>query len=213
MITLYSDSIDPRFRFGDIIRGFATATPVINNPPLASENINFQIEVVRSGFYAVLSPCCSINENVVVLCPLVQLRTTFLTNPYLVEDFTRINRPMTPEQAVPPSLWEQLPAHEKEKRKAVGFSYAFVELFVFSDHKMFPQYVLTARTGGVMETRAYMVDFRQSFTVRCDKITNNSTPFENVKLLQLSIEARAELRNKMAAFYSRVPEEDKVLAE
>lgn len=212
-MTFYSDSLDPRFRFGDIIKGFTTVTPVINNPPLESENINFQIEVVRSGFYSVLSPCCSINENIVVLCPLVQLRSTFLTNPYLVEDFTRINRPMTPEQAVPPNVWEKLPPHEKERRKAVGFRFAFVEQFVFNEHPIFPQYFLNARSGEKREIQMYMVDFRHSFSVKCDKITNNSTPFENIKLLQLSIEARAELRNKVTFFYSRVPEEDNLLSD
>lgn len=212
-MSFYSDSLDRRFRFGDIIKGFAAATPVINNPPLAPENINFQIEIVRSGFYSILSPCCSINDKVVVLCPLIQLRSAFLTNPYLVEDFTRINRPMTPEQAVPPSQWERLPPPEKEKRKDVGFRFAFVEQFVFDEHPFFPQYFLSARLGEKMEIRMHMVDFRHSFSVRCDKITNNSSPFENIKLLQLSIEARAELRNKMASFYSRVPEEDSVLSE
>jgi hypothetical protein len=209
----YSETMDRRFRFGDVIRGFATVTPVINNPPLISQSNNFQIDVAQADFYVVLSPCCSIKEGVVILCPLIRLRSTFLINPYLVEDFGRINRPMTPEQATPPRVWEKLPPSEKQKRSSVRINYAFVDLFVYAEHPFFPTYVLSARTGEKAETRQCMVDFRQSFTVRCEKVSNNSTPFEDVKLLQLSIEARGWLRNKLAAFFSRTPEEDRVVAE
>ncbi|MBF0552782.1 MAG: hypothetical protein HQK60_19895 [Deltaproteobacteria bacterium] len=151
-------------------------------------------------------------DTVVILCPLIQWRPTFLTNPYLAEDFTRINKPMFPEQAVSPKTWENLPDDKKVKRIAVGIQYGFVELFVYAEHDLFPKYQLSAR-GERMETRQHMVDFRQLFTVRCEKITDKSTPFDNVKLLQLSIEARAELRNKILTFFSRTPEEDKVLSE
>lgn len=209
----YSDIMDPKFRFGDVIKGFATATPIINNPPLDASRLSFQIEVTQSGFYVVLSPCCSINENVVVLCPLIKLRSTFLKNPYLEEDMTRINKPMRPEQAIPPNVWKQFPEQERQKRLAVGMNYAFVELFVYAKHQLFPEYALSGRQGQKRKTQEYMVDFRQSFTVHCAKITNNSTPFENVKALQLSIDARGYLRNKLAAYFSRVPEEDKVMAE
>lgn len=209
----YSDKMDQKFRFGDIIKGFATATPIINNPPLDTSRLSFQIEVTQSGFYVVLSPCCSINKNVVVLCPLIKLRSTFLKNPYLEEDMTRINKPMRPEQAIPPNVWEQFPEQERQKRLAVGMNYAFVELFVYAKHPLFPEYALSGRQGQKRKTQEYMVDFRQSFTVHCAKITNNSTPFENVKVLQLSIDARGYLRNKLAAYFSRVPKEDKVMAE
>jgi hypothetical protein len=209
----YSDIMDQKFRFGDVIKGFATATPIINNPPLDASGLSFQIEVTQSGFYVVLSPCCSINENVVVLCPLIKLRSTFLKNPYLEEDMTRINKPMRPEQAIPPNVWEQFPEQERQKRLAVGMNYAFVELFVYAKHQLFSEYALSGKQGQKRKTQEYMVDFRQSFTVHCTKITNNSTPFENVKTLQLSIDARGYLRNKLAAYFSRVPEEDKVMTE
>jgi hypothetical protein len=209
----YSDTMDQKFRFGDVIKGFATTTPIIDNPPLDASRLSFQIEVTQSGFYVVLSPCCSINENVVVLCPLIELRSTFFKNSYLEEDMTRINKPMRPEQAIPPNLWEQFSEQERQKRLAVGMNYAFVELFVYAKHQLFPEYVLSIRRDQKRTTQEYMVDFRQSFIVRCAKITNNSTPFENVKELQLSIDARGDLRNKLAAYFSRVPEEDKVMAE
>ena len=208
----YEDTMDERFRFGDVIKGFTTATPVVNNPPLTALNNNFQIEISQAQFYAVLSPCCSINEKLVVLCPLIRLRSQFTQNPYLLEDFNRINMPMNPQQSVPPQVWERLPEPEREKRIAVGFSYAFVDLFVYAEHPLFPKYILRTSITEI-ETQHYMVDFRQTFTVRCEKVTRQSTPFENVKLLQLSIEARKELRNKMAAYFSRIPEEDKVLVE
>jgi hypothetical protein len=209
----YAGTLDQRFRFGDIIEGFATATPIINNPPIDASRLSFQIDIAKSGFYVVLSPCCSINERIVVLCPLIELRAAFLNNPYLQEDLTRINKPMMPEQSVPPDCWQRLPDSEKQKRLSVGLQYAFVELFVYAEHPILPSYFLSLRDGSREECKQHMIDFRQSFTVRCERITNNSTPFENVKCLQLSTDIRSELRAKMAAYYSRIPEEDKALED
>jgi hypothetical protein len=55
-----------------------------------------------------------------------------------------------------------------------------------------------------------MINFRDIYKLRCDRInTPEDAPLDS-KVLELSIEIRSELREKVAAYYGRPPKEDKV---
>jgi len=54
-----------------------------------------------------------------------------------------------------------------------------------------------------------MIDFRRAFYIECDKIVRNSHPLE-LKVLELSPNVRNDLRAKIAYFFGRIPEEDKI---
>lgn len=141
------------------------------------------------------------------LCSLLPIKSKHFDNPYFAEDMTRINRQMDPQQAFAPEKWAALPAEQQESRMAEGFSYALVDFFIYSAHDLLETYSIPTR-GEPIETRIYMVDFRHITRITCDQIVRAQTePFSN-KLMQLSIEARGELRRKIVNYYSRVPRED-----
>ena len=56
-----------------------------------------------------------------------------------------------------------------------------------------------------------MIDFRQAFKVSCDKvIAPKNCPYE-IKCLQLTIDTRNELREKIAEYFLRKPDEELVV--
>lgn len=83
----------------------------------------------------------------------------------------------------------------------------FKELFVYAGHEILPKYSIHRKEGDI-ETNYYMIDFRNVSRVNCEKvITAENSPLE-AKCLELSVETRAELREKVAAYFARIPKED-----
>ena len=69
------------------------------------------------------------------------------------------------------------------------------------------------KQGKNIETNYYMADFRNTYKLYCDKIkSSEKAPLES-KCLQLSVQARSELRDKISYYYARIPKEDKILLE
>ena len=206
----YTANPSNALRFGDVVYGYVTATPTIKKPFAQGETEPYILTVNQPTFSVVLSPCCSIGEKALLLAPLSPIRPGFYKNPYFVEDLTRINRQMTPEQSVPPETWQQLDDAQKIKRLEAGnSSYSFLELFVYAPHELLPEYRLD-KPGGAIETNYYMIDFRHTFRVNCDRVIDpRNSPLES-KVLELSIPTRSELREKVSHFYRRAPQEDLV---
>jgi hypothetical protein len=206
----YAGQPSDSLRFGDVVRGFVSATPEIDRPRF--ENVigklgEFGLAISRVPFSVVLSPCCSIADKMVSLAPLIQIRPGFLKNPYFAEDLTRINRLMEPEQSVDPHTWKALPEPEKQKRLATGRAYALMEVFVYASHDLLPPYTLDRKEGNV-KLNVYMVDFRQAYRVTCESIKSPQKQPLEAKYLELSVRARRDLREKIAHYYGRTPQED-----
>jgi len=208
----YQENMYEALRFGDVLRGFILTTPKIDEPIGVAEHKDYIINVSLPAFSVVLSPCCSIRDKIISLAPLIQLYGTFFDNPYFEKDLTNINRKMIPEQTVSPQIWGEFPEEEKQKRLQEGLQYALVNLFVYERHDFFPNYTIHRREH-TRETDYYMIDFRHVYKVNCDKIITPENAPLDCKCLQLSIETRKELREKISSYYGRTPEEDKVLLE
>lgn len=205
----YTDSWDDAFRLGDIVRGFAFASPEVNNP--SSEGLcGINISIKVPDFSVILTPCCSISGKVITLAPLVEIPGAIFKNPYFAEDPTRINLPMRPENTLSPTDWERLPPEEKEKRLAVGETYALVDYFIYDKHDLLPNYVVNRKGDENLNVNYYMVDFRSTMQIRCDKIINPKQVPMTTKYIQLSKESRKQLREKFTAYMSRVPIEDSI---
>lgn len=203
----YERPPDRALRFGDVVRGFVLSTPAIDRPIVGDGPSQYSLKIIVPEFCVVLSPCCSIGDGMLSLAPLKPVQGTFFRNPYFAPDLTRINRQMQPEQAVPPRTWEGLPVEEKERRLSEGFAYAFLYLFVYEGGETLPKYQVHRRDGPI-ETDYHMIDFRDTLKVKCKAVMNPKQSPLDAKLLQLSIQTRKELRDKMAHYYIRVPEED-----
>jgi len=193
-------------RFGDVVRGYVLSAPQIDSPS-TSPPIRYRVEVHSPTFAVVMSPCCSIGDHTLALSPLIEVLPQFFGNPYFAEDLTNINRRMPPQKTVSPDVWEKFPAEEKQKRMADGNAYALAHYFIYAPHDLLPEYPVN-RTGGPSKTGYYMLDFRRICRIECDKVANaKQAPLES-KLLQVSIQTRGELREKLAWYFGRTPKED-----
>lgn len=205
----YEKEVDKALRFGDVLRGFVLAASDIEEP---DSRKSFAIDVDLPSYCVVLSPCCSIGHKKISLTPLIRVRHSFFDNPYFEEDLTRINRKMEPQQSVAPIVWDQFSPEEKQKRLEEGLNYAFLGLFIYEKHDLFPEYCLGGRKGNTV-TNYYMIDFTDIQKVNCGKIVTPENAPLDTKCLQLSVDARSELRDKIAYYYARVPKEDKILED
>lgn len=204
----YTNVPDGALRFGDVLSGYFSTTPVIDRPNIKGSARNYNINVVSPAFCAVMDPCCQIGHGLISLSPLTKVRSSFFDNPYFEKDLTNINRKIDPQQAVSLAIWEGFPDEEKMKRLQVGKTYAFVNLFVYARHDLLPSYVVNRKKGNI-ETNYYMVDFRNIYNVHCLAVeSSEKAPLES-KVLQLSLEARSQLRDKISFYYAQIPEEDR----
>jgi hypothetical protein len=207
----YQDGFDQAMRFGDIVKGYILTNAMLEQPCWEAQPDYYTINISAPQFSAIMTPCCSIEDKTIVLTPLIQVYPTFFDNPYLVEDLTRANRIMSLQQAVPPYVWEQLDEEEKRRRLAEGITYAFPNLFMYERHDSLPEYTVHRKRGNDVVTNYYMINFKNLYKVHCEKIRSpTDSPLES-KYLQLSVETRAELRIKLARYYSRVPQEDQLV--
>ena len=210
----YQAEMDIELRFGDVIKGFVFTEPQVNEPMLGPESdAKYSIGITAPRFSVVLTPCCSIENKTILLTPLIGLRNTFFGNEYFAEDPTRLNRPVPPQKAVSQYVWEnKLSEAERQRRLRERAIYAFDNLFVYKEHPLLPKYTVNTRDGK-FQTGYYMIDVANTYKMNCDKIIRNQPAPANVKCLQLSVQTRQELRDKVAYYYGRIPEEDKVLLE
>jgi len=203
----YAKTPDPIFRFGDVLKGFVALSPNIDEP-LTPEKNDYSIQVSMPKYIAVVSPCCSIKDQVISLAPLIKVRNAFFNNPYFAEDLTRINRLVSAENSYPPEAWENMEPEIKEEKLCDKEAYTFLEIFIYKEHEIFPEYTIHRKKVENITTQYYMIDFRHSCRVNCAKITKPENGPIKTKCLQLTIDARTDLREKIKHFYGRVPKED-----
>jgi hypothetical protein len=202
----YAEETDKYLRFGDVVRGYILPNTTIKEPILSfkSESHNYTIDV-EMPYSVVLTPCCSIGESMITLTPLIKVRSNFFNNPYFAEDLTRINRLMKPQQSLSPDELEKFSPEEKQRSLAKKINYALLNTFIYEENEIFKKYPLRKR-----EIRYYMINFKNIMIKRPKELKPEDAPIIESKVLQLSIQARSELRDKIAYYYSRIPEEDEI---
>ncbi|KAF5415420.1 MAG: hypothetical protein C5S48_05780 [Candidatus Methanogaster sp.] len=211
----YAEKTDNYLRFGDVIGGYILPNTTIKEPILSfkSESHNYTIDVELS-YSVVLTPCCSIGESTISLTPLIKVRSNFFKNPYFAEDLTRINRKMEPQQAYSPVEWGKFSLEAQQRHLEEEINYALLNLFIYEENEIFKKYTLRGR-----EITYYMINFRDIYTMKCamikrpEELKPEDAPIIESKVLQLSIQARSELRDKIVFYYSRIPEEDEILED
>jgi hypothetical protein len=210
-MTTFYENCQQVFRFGDVVKGFAQSTPILSKPLLEGNESLYHIEVSASHFSVILSPCCSIDNGMLALAPLKGIQPSFYQNPWLVEDFTRINRKMPADKSVPPHVWKAMPQNVKEEEFDLEKDgYAFDDFFVYAENPFLSKYILNIPKIGQKETGYYMIDFKTIYRINCDKIKRDKEPPIEAKLLQISKESRADLRNKISAYFARIPDGEQI---
>lgn len=210
MSAFYAEPPSQIFRLGDIVTGFQHPAFQIDKPGSDEIDTHLKIHLTRPLYFAVMTPCCSIENQCISLAPLIELRHKFFEFPRLVEDMTRLNITMKPEESLPPKAWDNLPLEQKGELLAKGDSYIFLQYFVYQPHAFLKPYALKKGSQVWPDIGYRMVDFKQTFRVDCSQIERNRPAPVGTKLLELSIAARSQLRDKLAHFFGRMPDEDRV---
>ena len=94
-----------------------------------------------------------------------------------------------------PKGWDGLPDEEKQKRIQRGPVFVFQSNFVF---KIFEN---------IFEDNM-IIDFNDTFSIRRKDLGNNNERLLLAKILQLTDDTRATLRQKVIKYYDRIPEEE-----
>lgn len=213
-VMFYRNGLGKELRFGDIVKGFVLTNTVLFKTHWNTQNPPYDINVFTPQFCVIMTPCCSIEDKTITVTPLINVRISFFDNPYLAEDLTRINRMMTPQQSVSPQVWGQFKAEEQQRRIGEGNTFAHDNLFIYDKHEILHVYPLSRKRGIEVQsitTGYYMIDFKNIVKVNCDRIISPSDSPSESRLLELTVEARDELRIKLSRYYSRRPKEDQLL--
>jgi hypothetical protein len=205
--SFYSELPEDCLLLGDIVTGFRAVLPQLHNPSSDDGLAELGITVTRPEYFAVTTPCCSVGNQQISLAPLVQIRPTWLTNPYLEEDPTRINVQGPAERFVPPDSWRRMTPEQKQAKIEAGSVYGFVECFVYAPHDLLRVYDVKGAKGG-RKSAHWLLEFGSAFRVNCDKIGRNGAAPAGIKILQLSPQARQQLREKIKEYFGRIPAED-----
>jgi len=212
----YAYEPSPVLRFGDVVKGYVSTDLVITEPILSYPSLgnNYKIEIEVPKYSVILTPCCSIGKSTICVAPFIKVLGDFLKNSYFTEDLTRINRPLLPNQLMSTEDWDKLTPERQEQIINAGEEYPLLQYFVYAEHDLFDKYLLRGH-----EISYYMIDFKNVQKIKCSKIQRPEPrkPLDKAiigsKILELSIEARRDLREKIAYFFSRVPDEDRLVEE
>jgi hypothetical protein len=223
----YEDGIGNKLRFGDVVKGFLSTCPILDNPMI--DNIESYTIEINTDLSVVLDPCCSIGSGTISISPLIKTLSYLWDNPHLFSDITEINRKGYPKDLMPPARWNKCTGDEKTQFLNATMDYGYKNLFIYKEHPLFAEYEITRKkrfeefidpdtklpkyneVEGVFKfnTRYYMIDFKNIRHINCKKVIESEKPIDeailNSIVLQLSEETRDELRNKMGDYFARTP--------
>ena len=210
----YEEKFDiTNLRFGDVLQGFITTVPFIENPLNDSslKNYKYRIESKIPEFSVVMTPCCSIGENTISLVPLQRITSDIYRNlsDDVLNDFAILNSEVKSIDVISPFNWEFLSPDQKEEKEAEGKGWVFLDRFFYKGFDLFEEYEITVRKESKI-IKDYLIDFKEVYQIRCNKIIYQKIDNDilSTKCLELTIEIRDKLRKKLANYYGRVPDED-----
>lgn len=199
----YADKPTNFLRLGDVISGFACLEIVQDD--LHSNEMSLKISDKRN-LLVIVTPCCSIENRIITVTELKQIKSTYFKNEHFIDNLTLINKPIYPQEMLARDEWEKLSDVEKKKRGKEK-SYTEYNIFIYDVSDSLPEY-----KSRHLQTRYYMIDFTKQFSINSQIIKRNLNPEDLVKIkkLELSKFAREDLRLKLAYYYSRRPSEDDI---
>jgi len=228
----YLDTVGKKLRFGDVLKGYLFTAPNIGKPFDEKSRDPYNIDVCLPKFSVVMDPCCHIGGGSISLTPLIHVEDHFWDTPCLAEDMTRLNRKAMPKDLMHPKTWNKLSDEQKLASINATPDYGHKTYFVYEGNSEFPEYTVKrecqynevidthsqllkyeeARAEKVIVTRHHMIDFKNIYHLNCKKIFGPKKVADEEILrsivLQLSVTARNELRDKMVSYFAEIPEED-----
>src|SRR5450830_1235623 len=198
-------------RLGDVVTGFTCSIPHLKLHPDPSDGLggdaSLTIDVIKPQYAAVLTPCCSIGGDRLVVGPLRRIRPDWLENPYFRDNFLCINEKIDEEHLMTPEQWGRKSPEEQEAIRRQPPAWTLLEYFVYAPGGLLASYPVSYKHQAY-DTNYYIVDFRSPMLVHHDLLADSAGHTHGEKILQLSPKARDCLRLKLAYYYSRSPQED-----
>ena len=225
----YSD-FDEVLRFGDVLNGYLSTTPRITKPITDNSFDDYQIEVEMPDFCVIMNPCCEIGNGSISLTPLIKITNYWLDNPFIAENLLILNKEIKPFNAIHPRQWNGFTDDEKIEYIEAYPRYQYTNFYIYDTNDKLPSYPITKQykyelieddiTGlpkynvikkeETIVINYYMIDFRNIYPIKCDKIIKDKIEEEimSSKILQLSIYSRTDLRNKLAFHFINSPDQE-----
>ncbi|KKL96616.1 hypothetical protein LCGC14_1842690 [marine sediment metagenome] len=207
-MTFYLDSQewDVTPRFGDVLRGaiLSESDFTLASPSASS----YKLIVQQPDYAAILTPCCSIDQNTVLLAPLERVPKNWLKYSHWIDDFTIINRRLTHEEALGSEQWAALEDQRKIELLQKGAEYQKHPFFAYAPSDLLPCYTYTYRQDD-HRLSVYLINFMRIFRIKSSAFQRDQPLPLGTKMLQLSIEARTSLRSKLVHYFNRQAYEDR----
>lgn len=200
----YLDPPTKELRFGDVVTGFQHPTVRIDSPDL---EVNLRISVTRPQYFAIMTPCCNIELKSFSLAPLESVRDALLKRPRLHENLSLINTPFVPKDGYTPEEIEKMDRDKQAELVSLPSAYSFLECFIYEPNPLFPKYEVKRAKQTWPNLQHRMVDFKSIFRVDCSLIEREQEAPSNVKVAELTVTARAQLRDKLTYYFSRDADE------
>jgi hypothetical protein len=215
----YAEQWSDNLRLGDVVTGYVLADPN-HAEPIKNSFVDYKVEVKLPPLLVVLTPCCSIGAKTVLLVPLERVNRKIVVlfkNLNYINNMTLLNLPHSPEE------WKQLDEDVTPDPKE-KLTYAHDNLFFYdsTEDETLRKYPVRLKKNGnefeEFESGYYVIDFRHASKINCNCIVHEKdnrsdyrealSKARGTKILELSKKSRSELRNKLAFYYSRIPDVD-----
>jgi len=212
----YTDKPDfNNLRFGDVIQGFVGVIPVIEFPftDKILEGYEYQIKSFISEFSVVMTHCCSIGKGNLTLAPLKKIHhkiDLFRLNSDIYNNFTVLNRKIEKKILIPKKNWEKYNNEKKAEVKMQGKGWHHIDKVFYESNDLFTPYDIELSDEETIRINSYIVDFSDIYNVQCSRIQKNNIDKKILKskCLELTDNAREEIKEKIAIYFSRPTDED-----
>jgi hypothetical protein len=204
-LPFYLDPPTKGLRFGDVVTGFQHPTVRIDTPNSA---VDLKIRVTQPQYFAVMSPCCNIELNAFSLAPLIQVRDAILLNyPPLRANLSLINVPFPPKDSFTEDQIAKMNQAKQAELLSQSAQYSFLDCFVYEPNGLFSAYEVKRKEQTVPNIQHRMVDFKSIFRVECLLIERDHEAPTGVKVSELTVTTRAQLRDKLTFYFGRNADE------
>jgi hypothetical protein len=203
-LPFYLDPPTKELRFGDVVTGFQHPTVRIDAPDSA---LDLRISVTRPQYFAVMTPCCNIELKSFSLAPLESIRDAILRRPRLLENLSLINAQFPPKDGFTPEEIAKMDVEKQAELVSQAATYSYLDCFVYEPNGFFPPYEVKRNKQNWPNLRHRMVDFKSIFRVDCSLIEREQEMPSGVKISELTVETRAQLRDKLTNYFGRNADE------
>jgi hypothetical protein len=204
-LPFYLDPPTKELRFGDIVTGFQYPTVRINTP---DSSVDLRITVSKPQYFVVMTPCCDIELQAFSLAPLDQIRDAIVMKQRLRENLLMVNVKFKPKDGFTPEEIGRMDGPKQAELASLPEAFSFQDCFIYEPNGLFAPYDVKRKGQTVASLQHRMVDFKSIFRVGCSMIDRAQELPAGIKISELSVETRAQLREKLAFYFGRPATED-----